>query len=130
MKVLGSLGAEPEIDTANSEFPFNDEMQQSLIKGEVIAAYDASVKDGVMGAYWVVMTRKNETLVSHEMHAKCWSYNTPKTVEAVILLKLIATLQSRARNTNNGKVEIHMDNKETRRKLNSTTRVANHFNQD
>ena len=64
------------------------------------------------------------------MHAKDWSYNTQKTAELVILLDFIATLQSRARNTNNGKFEIHMDNKETWRRFNSTTRVANHFNQD
>ena len=105
-------------------------MQELLRKGEVIAACDASVKDGVMGAYWVIMTRKNKTLLSHEMHAKDWSYSTPKTAEAVILLDLITTLQSRAQNTNNGRVDIHVDNKETWRRVTSTTRVANHFNQD
>ena len=67
-------------------------MQELLRKGEAIAACDASVKDEKMGAYWVIMTRKNEKLLSHEMHAKDWSYNTPKNSEAVILLDLIATL--------------------------------------
>ena len=89
MKVLGTLGAETKIEAENSERPFNEEMQESLRKGEVIAVCDASVKDGVMGAYWVIMTRKNQTLLSHEMYAKDWSYNTPKTTEAVILLDLI-----------------------------------------
>ena len=51
MKALGSLDAEAEIEAANSELPFNDEMQQLLRKREVIEAYDASVKDGLMGAY-------------------------------------------------------------------------------
>ena len=51
MKVLESLGAEVEIEAENSELPFNDEMQRLFRKGEVIAACDASVKDGVMGAY-------------------------------------------------------------------------------
>ena len=58
MKVLGTLGAETEIEAENSETPFNEEMQELLRKGEVIAACNASVKDGVMGAYWVIMTRK------------------------------------------------------------------------
>ena len=78
MKLLGSLGSESEIETENSELSFNDEIQQLLSKGEVISACDASMKDGVMGAYQVIMTRKNEALLSHEMHAKDWSYNTPK----------------------------------------------------
>ena len=78
MKILGSLGTEVEIETENSELPFNDEMQHLLRKGEIIAACDASVKDGAMGAYWVIITRKNETLMSHEMHSKDWSYNTRK----------------------------------------------------
>ena len=130
MKVLGTLGAEAEIEAENLEPPFTEKMQELLRKGEVIVACDSSVKDGIMGAYWVIMTRKNEKLLSHEMHAKDWSYNTPKTAEAVILLDLITTLQSRAQNTNNGKVEIHMDNKEIWRRVTSTTRVANHCNQD
>ena len=130
MKVIGPLGEEEEIEAENIEPPFAEEIQESLRKGEVIAACDASVKDGIMGAYWVIMTRKNEKLLSHKMHAKDWSYNTPKTAEAVILLDLITTLQSRARNANNGKVEIHMDNKEIWRRVTTTTRVANHYNQD
>ena len=68
--------------------------------------------------------------MSHEMYAKVWSFNAPKTSDAVLMLDLIATLQSRSRNTNNVKANIHMDNKKTRRRVNTTTRVANHFNQD
>ena len=51
MKLLGSLGSESEIETENSELSFNDEIQQLLSKGEVIVSCDASMKDGVMGAY-------------------------------------------------------------------------------
>ena len=58
MKVLGSLGTKAEIEAENSKIPFNEEMQQLLRKGEVIAACGTSMKDGVMGAYLVIMTRK------------------------------------------------------------------------
>ena len=51
MKVLGSLGAEAEIEAKNSELPFNVKMQQLLRKGEIIAACEASVKHGVIGTY-------------------------------------------------------------------------------
>ena len=100
-------------------------MQQLLKKGEIIEACDASIKDRAMGAYWVKMTKKNEILMSHEMHAKDWSFNTPKTADAVILLDLISMLQSRSWNT-----VIHMDNKDIWRRVNTRSRVANHFNQD
>ena len=62
-----------------------------------------------MIAYWLTMTKENEILMTHEMHAKDWSFKTLKTAEAVILLDFIAILQSRVRNTNNGKVDVHVD---------------------
>ena len=91
---------------------------------------DTSVKDGAIGDHWVAMTKKNEILMSHETRTKKWSFNSPKTAEAVILLDLIATLHSRARNTNNGKADIHVNNKETLRRAITATRVTNDFNQD
>ena len=63
-------------------------------------------------------------------HAKEWNFNTSKTAEAVILLDLIATLRAKAKNTNQGKVKVHMDNKDIGKRINTTTRVANNFNQD
>ena len=71
-----------------------------------------------------------EGLMSHDLHAKEWNLNTLKTLEAVILLDLVATLKSKSRNINQGIVEVHMDNKNTWRRTNTTTRVANHHNQD
>ena len=47
----------------------------------------------MMGEFWVTMTRDDEELASHEMHAKDWNLNTSKTEEAVILLDLIETLR-------------------------------------
>ena len=83
-----------------------------------------------MGAWWIMMAREKEELMSHEVCAKEWNFNTSKTAEAVILLGLIATLRAKVRNTNQGKVDVHMDNKEIWKRINTTTRVANHFNQD
>ena len=63
-------------------------------------------------------------------HAKEWNFNTSKTAEAVILLDLIATLRAKAKNTNQGKVEVHTDNKDTGKRVSTTTRVVNNFNYD
>ena len=76
------------------------------------------------------MTRGKEELMSHELCAKEWKSNTPKTSEDVILLYLVATLLAKARNTNQGRVEVHINGKDIWRSINATTRVANHFNQD
>ena len=64
------------------------------------------------------------------MHAKEWNFYTPKTVEAVILSDLIVLLRAKVRSTNQGKVDVHIDNKEIWKRINTSTRVANHFNQD
>ena len=66
-----------------------------------------------MGSYWVMITRENEELTSHEIHAKDWNIDTLKTAEAVILLYSITMLRMISRRINQGKVDIHMDNKET-----------------
>ena len=81
MKVIGPLGEEEEIEAENLDPPFAEEIQESLRKGEVIAACDASVKDGIMGAYWVIMTRKNEKLLSHKCMQKTGVTTPPKPLK-------------------------------------------------
>ena len=53
-----------------------------------------------------------------------------KTSEAVVLLGLVAKQWTKARNTNQGRVEVHIDNKDIWRRINTTTRFPIHFNQD
>ena len=47
-----------------------------------------------------------------------------------MLLDLIAALRMRSRNTNKGKVNVHVDNKQIWRRVNTSRRFADHFNQD
>ena len=61
------------------EKPFLDRTQELLKAGKVIVACDASVKNSVMGALWVMMKREREEIIIHEIHAKDWSLNTSKT---------------------------------------------------
>ena len=49
--MIGPLGEVEEIEAETRESPFAKEIQELLRKGDVIAACDASVKDGIMGAY-------------------------------------------------------------------------------
>ena len=65
-----------------------------------------------MGEHCVMMTRDEEGPMSHETHAKEWNFNTLKTVEAVILLHLIATLIMKSYNINKGKIDSHMNSRE------------------
>ena len=92
------------------EQPFCDRTQGLLKARKVTSACDNSVKNGVMGAFWIMMTRENEELIIYEMHEKDWKLSTSKTAEAAILLDLIATLRIKSRNTNQGKVDVHIDN--------------------
>ena len=52
-----------------------------------------SVKNGVIGSHWVMMTRDTEELTSHGIHAKDCDFNASKIAEAVILLDLIKTVR-------------------------------------
>ena len=83
-----------------------------------------------MEACWIMMTREKEELMSYEMRAKCRNFNTLKIAEALLLLDLITTLRMKSCNEDKGKIEFHMDNRETRRRIESTKKVANYFNQD
>ena len=58
------------------EQPFCDRTQGLLKARKVTSACDTSVKNGVMGACWVAMTRENEDLISHKTNAKDWNLNT------------------------------------------------------
>ena len=53
-----------------------------------------------------------------------------KKSETVILLDIIATLRVKSMNTNQGKVEVHLDNEDIYKREKSVTKVTNHFNQD
>ena len=50
--------------------------------------------------------------MSHTFHAKEWNLDAPKTAEAVILLNLVPTLRAKDKNANQGRLEVHMDNKD------------------
>ena len=71
--------------------------------------------------------RDKEELMTHEMHAKDWNFDSSKTEDVVILLDLIATLRIKSRITNQRKAEVHMDNKEMWRSANTSTRFTNHL---
>ena len=64
-----------------------------------------------MGVFWVMMTKEEEDLPSHGIHAKDWSLHTSKKAEALILLDLIENLRIHSWSANQGKVDVHMDNK-------------------
>ena len=76
VKISSTLGVEvkPSIETV--EQPFYTKMQELLKAGKVIAACDPSVKNVVMVALWVIMARDKEDIMSHEIHAKEWYFNT------------------------------------------------------
>ena len=92
VKIIRTLGMEVDPSPETLEQLFCEKMKESLKSGKVIAACDALVKNGVIGTWWVMMTREKEELMSHEFHSKDWNFNTSKTVEVVILLDLTATL--------------------------------------
>ena len=43
---------------------------------------------------------------------------------------MIATLRTKSQNTNQRKIDVRMDNKETWRRIETTTQVSNNFNQE
>ena len=68
-------------------------MQELLRSENLIAVCDTSVKNGALGACWMIMTREKEELMNREIRANDWGFNDSKTAEAVVLLYLIQTLR-------------------------------------
>ena len=112
IKIISTLGVEGEPSLETLEQPFCEKTQSSLKAGKVTSTCNTSVKNLMMGAWWAMMNRKKEELISHELHTKEWNFNTSKIAEVVTSLDLIATLRAKARSTNQVKVEVCMDNEE------------------
>ena len=64
------------------------------------------------------------------MRAKDWGFNTSKTSEVVTLLDLIVNLRKKSYDINQEKIHICVDNREKQRRIDSTTKVINHFNKN
>ena len=63
------------------------------------------------GGMRIMMKRDKEVLIIHEMNAKYWNFTTSKIAEEAILLDLILILRIKTRIINQGKSDVHMDNK-------------------
>ena len=50
---------------------FNSHIKEALINGRAIAGYNTSVKNNIMGVYWVIIDWNNKgILIEREMYAK------------------------------------------------------------
>jgi len=105
------------------------EIVNLLRTNQAVAGCDASVKNGMIGTAWVLMTRSKRILTEREVYLKDWQVNTEQTVEAIILLNFIQTVYNKAYELEVGVVIISMDNKKVWNNVHEGIKVANHFNQ-
>ena len=70
VKIISTLRVKVEPSPETLKQSFCKKTQELLKCGKIIVACDASVKNDVMGAWWVMMIRDKEELMRHEMHAK------------------------------------------------------------
>jgi len=50
--------------------PFNIEIERLILEKRAIGACDASVEDGMMGGYWMIMTEDKRILIEKEIYSK------------------------------------------------------------
>ena len=55
----------------------------------MVEGCDVSVKNTIMGVYWVIIDRDQNILMEKELFTKKWEMNTLRTAEATILLDII-----------------------------------------
>ena len=91
---------------------FNQEIEELIRDNKVMAACDASVKDGQMGAYWMIMTIDKRILMERELFSKELYLNILRTVKAMILLDFINMFRNKSRQIAEGNITVLMDNKE------------------
>ena len=71
------------------------EIADLLRTNQVVAGCNASVKNSIMGAVWVLMTRSKRILMKREVYSKNWQVNIGKTAEAIILLDFMHTVYNK-----------------------------------
>ena len=79
---------------------------------QVVTGCDASVKNDMIGAVWVLMIRSKRILIKREVYSKDWQVNIGRTAEAIILLDFMHIVYNKAYELEEGAVTISMDNNE------------------
>ena len=97
--------------------PFGGDIAVSIAERDACTATDALVKDGKIGGCWIIANNANKDVLSREMHHKRWEHNSSGSAEAIVLLELLAVLEKRGRNMNNGKIAIGIDNRRVHKKI-------------
>ena len=108
---------------------FNEQIKIALQEGKVIAEYNASVKNNMMG-YWVIIDMDKNILIEKELFAKEWKINTSIIAEAVILLDMIQAINDKSYNIMNLNMIIVIDNKAVWKMIYRGIEIPNQYNQD
>ena len=69
--IISIFEIEATLPTILRVLPFNVQIKQVLSTGRAVAGCDASVKNNVMGVYWIIMDRETkEILMEKEVFSK------------------------------------------------------------
>ena len=113
--VVQDIGLSREIKTVS----FNENITQIIRKLKVLAATDASVKDGKMGEAQIISNYNGNLLSRNKLYHKIWNENSNISVEALILLELIQVIERKSWHINKGKIIIAVDYREVYQTLQS-----------
>ena len=64
-------------------------MIESMQNEIVVAATDASVKEGRIGGSWMIRNRENRRLLHNRLCYKDWRENASGAAEVIVLLELV-----------------------------------------
>ena len=117
LKIINILAIKANPQTQTYEVPFRQEILQTIINHKAIVACDASDKDGKLGRYQIISNENRNNKVPHSMYDKQWKFNSSTVAEAIIMLDLIETIQSKTKTINKGGLTICNDNQKLHKRL-------------
>ena len=65
-----------------------------------------------------------------ELFSKEWRSNTAREAEVIIMLDIIITIYKKSRDMQNRRLKAFINNRELGKIVNSSMKIANHYNQD
>ena len=105
--------------------PFNPQTTQSIQNNEATVAIDALVLGNLIEDYWVI-TIKNKTFkVKHKLYSKDQRPNTPRTIEAIVLLDLVEIVTKRTEQLTKGKIVNYNNNKKICKMIHGEDNIPN-----
>ena len=109
---------------------FSAEIVELFQRNQLVAEYDMSVKNSVIGVVQIIMIRSKRVVMEKEIFLKDQSLNNTRSAEVIMLLDFIKILSKKSFKMGSQTIIILINNNKVQQMVHNNIKVVNHFNQE